>query len=136
GYKIFSMETLTFERDVRLIDWGDYVYHTFYKDKLIVGLSPNNTLNVNGHYVVDLKTHNLLYTFESWVYPSAILDDVLYYVTTGRPIQAYNLNTGQRVLYFDLKYRAQFGVATYKNAEGKKFVVVGDDGFTYCYEGI
>ncbi|MDY0202306.1 MAG: hypothetical protein RBR40_15100 [Tenuifilaceae bacterium] len=136
GYKIFSMETLTFERDVRLIDWGDYIYHTFYKDKLIVGLSPNNTLNVNGHYVVDLKTHKLLHIFEGWILPPAILDDVLYFVSAGQIFQAYNLNTGQRVLNFDLRYSTQFGVATYKNAKGKKFVVVGDAGFTYCYEAI
>jgi outer membrane protein assembly factor BamB len=136
GYKIFDMETLSFEREVKLIDWGDYIYHTFYNDKLIMGLSPNNTLNVDGHYVVDLNTHSLLYVFEDWVYPSAILDNVLYIVSTGKNLQAYNLNTGKRVLNFDLRYDTQFGVATYKNDEGKKFVVVGDLGYTYCFEGL
>ncbi|MDD2197757.1 MAG: hypothetical protein PHW91_11295 [Bacteroidales bacterium] len=136
GYKIFSMETLTFERDVRLIGRGQYMYHTFYKDKLVVGLTPTNGVDENGHYVVDLKTHNLLHTFEGWVLPSTILDDVLYFVSAGQKFQAYNLSTGQRVLNFDLRYNTKFGVATYKNAEGKKFVVVGDIGFTYCYEAI
>lgn len=101
-----------------------------------MGLSPSNTLNASGHYVVDFATHSLLHTFKDWVSPSAILDDVLYYVSTGKNFKAYSLNTGKPLVNFDLRYRTQFGVATYKNAAGKKFVVTGDDGYTYCFEGV
>ncbi|MDY0202304.1 MAG: PQQ-binding-like beta-propeller repeat protein [Bacteroidales bacterium] len=136
GYKIFNMETLAIEREVKLIDQGQYMYHTFYKDKLIVGLTATNGVDKNGHYIVDLNTHSLLYIFEDWVFPSAILDDVLYFVSTGKTLHAYNLSTGNRLINSDLRYNSQFGVATYKNAEGKKFVVTGDLGYTYCFEAI
>lgn len=137
GYKIFDMETLTIEREVKLVDSGEYVYHRFYKDKLIVGITSSNTIDKNGHYVMDLNTHTLLYIFDAWIYPSAILDDIIYFPSTGSTkFNAYNLTSGKKVLYFDLSYETQFGVATYQNNEGKKFVIVGDIGFTYCYEAI
>jgi len=134
GYKIFSIETLSVIRDVRLFSSSTttsaYQYHKFYNDKLIVGLSA-------GIYIVNKSTHAKLFQIDNVnVYPSAILDDVLYILTGGQDFLAYNLTTGKRVLDFDLDHEVMFCTATYKNAEGKKFVIVSDIGFTYCYEAI
>jgi glucose dehydrogenase len=86
--------------------------------------------------VVDINNHTLKFYIEHNIYPCAILDDVLYFATAASSFQAHNLNTGKKVLDFNLRWETQFGVATYKNAKGKKFVVVGDKGYTYCFEGV
>jgi outer membrane protein assembly factor BamB len=134
GYKIFSIETLSVTRDVKLfnsnVETSSYQYHRFYMDKLIVGLSA-------GHMVVNKNTHTKLFQIDNAnVYPSAILDDVIYVLPGGQHFWAYNLNTGIQVLNFELEYKVTACTATYKNAEGKKFVIVSDIGFTYCYEAI
>lgn len=136
GYKVFDMETLSVQKEFRLLSSGDYVYHTFYKDKLIVGLTGSDSQSTNGHFVVNLSSHRLQFMIEDWVYPSSILNDVLYYVSTGRYFRAYNLNTGDKLLDINLRHKIQFGVATHQNGQGDKFVVVGDRGYTYCFEGI
>lgn len=134
GYKIFSMETLSVIRDVRLFNssstTSEYQYHKFYNDKLIVGLSA-------GHYVVNKSTHSKMFQIDNaYVSPSAILDDVIYVLPGGQHFWAFNLNTGRQVLDFDLDHEVMFCTATYKNSQGKKFVIVSDIGFTYCYEAI
>jgi hypothetical protein len=136
GYKIFSMETLSVIRDVRLFNinsstnTSSYSFHRFYNDKLVIGLSA-------GIYIVNKSTHAKLFQIDNaYVSPSAILDDVLYVLPGGQHFWAYNLNTGKQVLDFELDHNVSFCTATYKNSQGKKFVIVSDIGFTYCYEAI
>lgn len=136
GYKIFDMETLSVQKEVRLLSSGEYVYHTFYNDKLIVGLTGSDSQSTNGHFVINLPGHEQQFVIEDWVYPSSILNDMLYYVSTGRYFRAYNLNTGDKLLDINLRHKTEFGVATHQNGQGDKFVVVGDRGYTYCFEGI
>jgi hypothetical protein len=139
GYKILNLETLTITREVKLINRGDYVYHNFYNDKLIIGLCgraihPEPGID-NAHYVVDLKTHSKLFQFEGSVYPTTTLENYIYLGSSSK-FRAYSIKTGKCALNFSFPHDGMPGVATYKNAGGKKFVIAEDIGFTYCFEAI
>ena len=143
GYKVFNMETLTFEKEIKLLDRGEYVYHIFYKDKLLLGLDYYGLdgYDDNGqshtHFIIDVNTHTKQYGIDNInVNPASVMDDVLYFVS-GDTYYAYNINTGKCVLKFDPSgWETSFCTATYKNTKGEKFVVLGDTKHTYCYEGI
>ena len=142
GYKVFNMETLTFEKEVQLLQSGEYVYHQFYKDKLILGLYylGKDWHEDNGeehtHFIIDTKTHTKELEIYAYVKPSGILDDIMYLVSSGKHFYAYNIITGNCLMDIKLDYDATDGGITYKNDEGEKFVIVGDMRYTYCYEGL
>lgn len=143
GYKIFNFETLSFEKEIKLLDRGEYVYHIFYKDKLILGLDYYGLdgYDDNGqshtHFIIDVNTHTKQYGIDDInVDPASVMDDILYFLS-GDTYYAYNINTGKCVLKFDPSgWETSFCTATYKNAKGEKFVIVDDTRHTYCYEGI
>ena len=143
GYKIFEMETLSFEKEVKLLDRGNYVYHIFHQDKLILGLDYYGIGGVddNGqshtHFILDANNHKKLYGIDGFnIDPSSIMDDILYF-TSSDEFYAYNINTGKCVLKFKPSgWETSFCTATYKNSRGEKFVIIDDTRNTYCYEGI
>ena len=143
GYKIFNMETLSFEKEVKLLARGEYKYHIFYNDKLILGLDYYGIggIDDNGqshtHFIIDVDTHTKQFGFDGFnVFPASVMDDILYFVSSDE-YYAYDINTGTCVLQFEPSgWETSFCTATYKNSKGEKFVILGDTRHTYCYEGI
>lgn len=135
GYKIFNMESLSFEKEVNLIAEGEYDYHTFHEDKLIVGLTGYND-SKNGHYVVDIDNHECLYSIGGNIYPTVILDNILYLSAAGKFFEGYDLLTGEKRMQIAVRYDTTFGIAAHKDTQGKKFIVLSDTYYTYCFEGI
>ncbi len=138
GYKILDIETLAIKREVKLINRGNYVYHFFKNDKLIIGLwgtaiSPEPGIDP-AHYIVDLKTHSKLFQFYGSVYPSSEINGKLY--LADNRLKSFDLNSGMCKLEIQLEYDATMCTSTFNHPNGKKYVVVSDIGFTYCFEAI
>lgn len=136
GYKVFNLETHAIERHVQVINSGDYHFHAFHNDMLILALSGDDGESMNGIHIINPKTHTKEYDIEGWFKSISILDGVLY-CADGKELMGFEFETGKPLLKVKItKDQCDFGLTTYKNEEGKKFVVVGDYKNTICYEGL
>lgn len=139
GYNVLSIDSLTIKRQIRFYKRGNYVYHQFFGNKLFLGILPYGIapeiVDDSYHFVIDKYTDDVLVSIPDYVYQASIIEDYIY-ISGVSKFKAFNINTGKCVLNFPLPHKSMPGVATYRNANGKKFVITEDIGFTYCFEAI